>query len=351
MNTSNNKKALLVGNGVNLLDEQQSFSWGDLLTALKNRFDIKVDLDNVFKPFPLAFDEMQHLKGGSNHFEDKIKNLKQAISRTIREQLYGKRGYNQFHQALMNLPYNDYLTTNYDYSLELSYLPNFYDVKRSLAQDNLERKHSLKRHYLLDNDKKVWHIHGELYDSRKLSSHSRLYPEESLMIGYEHYSAYLSTIQTNINGKRGTQKVESQSLSVRLQNQTPSPFWLDIFFTHNLDIIGQALDFSENHLWWLLNLRAKLIKTNHLAGESGRSEVYVNNSIRFFYPVLNNDEIININEINNLNRILDKLNSAKKAKAIAEVLKAFRVEPVPIECDTYQEFYSKFIENDFNRNQ
>ena len=35
-----NKRALLIGNGVNLLDSSQSFSWGALLQELKNTYGI-----------------------------------------------------------------------------------------------------------------------------------------------------------------------------------------------------------------------------------------------------------------------------------------------------------------------
>ena len=74
-----NKRALLIGNGVNLLDPSQSYSWGALLQMLKTTYNIKVDLDNVFKPFPLAFDEMLHQKSGSNYFNDKVKTLKRQL--------------------------------------------------------------------------------------------------------------------------------------------------------------------------------------------------------------------------------------------------------------------------------
>jgi hypothetical protein len=88
-----NKKALLIGNGINQLDKQQSVSWGDLLNELKSKFDIDVDLENEFKPFPLGFDEMLHQKDGSNNFENKLKRLKISIRNNINKQLKGKLGY------------------------------------------------------------------------------------------------------------------------------------------------------------------------------------------------------------------------------------------------------------------
>ena len=36
--------------------------------------------------------------------------------------------------------------------------------------------------------------------------------------------------------------------------------WIDLFFTHNIHIIGLALDFVESDIWWLLTYRARLLK-------------------------------------------------------------------------------------------
>jgi hypothetical protein len=247
-----NKRALLVGNGVNLLNSNQSFSWGDLLQELKINSDIDVDLDNVFKPFPLAFDEMLHHKGGLNDFNENIKTLKQKISQNIKNQLDGKSGSNRYHKALMSLPYDDILTTNYDYSLQTSIAPDFLTHKNKLAVNKQEMKHSLKRSYFIFS-KTIWHMHGELFDSRSHSKLSKNYKEESIMIGYEHYTSYLEKIQENVRGKSGRQKGDDQSLMIRLRDNVSSPYWTDIFFTHNLDIVGQGFDYSENHLWWLIN--------------------------------------------------------------------------------------------------
>jgi len=333
-----NKKAILVGNGVNLLDSSQSFSWGALLQELKSSYGIDVDLDNVFKPFPLAFDEMQHQKPGSNDFNDKIKTLKQRISRGMIRQLEGKRGFNDYHEKIASLPYNDILTTNYDYSLQKSISEDFLTAKDKLAINKQERKYSLKRGYSV-SDKTIWHIHGELYDSLSYSELSKYYNEESIMIGYEHYTSYLERIQENIKGKSGSQKVDNQSLMIRLRNGEQSPYWTDIFFTHNLDIVGQGFDFSENHLWWLINYRA-----NAMRNTKPKYEVKINNKIRFFYPQINGEDQINFAELNNLKKLkelIEKKNGIQKSKAIAEVLKAFNVEPRPIQADSYQDFYEK----------
>ena len=336
----------MIGNGVNLLDSSQSFSWGALLQELKDSYGIDVDLDNMFKPFPLAFDEMQHLKSGNYDLRSKLKNLKQAIRQSIDRQLEGKRGFNGYHIKLASLRYDDILTTNYDYNLQKSIVPEFMQLKDKLAQNKQERKFSLKRKYKMpDAEKAIWHIHGELFDSRSHSDSSMSYKEESIMLGYEHYTSYLERIQENIKGKSGTQKVDNQSLMIRLRNRAESPFWTDIFFTHNLDIVGQGFDFSENHLWWLINFRANAIRKINV-----KHELKINNRIRFFYPRINGAEQININELNSLDKLIEKKNSVQKSKAIAEVLKAFKVEPKPIQCDSYTDFYEKLTSTDLNAN-
>jgi len=330
-----NKRAMLIGNGLNLLDSSQSFSWGKLLEQVKSEYRIGVDLDNIFKPFPLSFDEMQHTKSGDNSLNEKLKNLKKAIKRNIEDELTGKLGFNNYHKKIAQLNYDDILTTNYDYSLEKSISSNFITQKKKYAQNNQERKYSLKRCYKINSKTKFWHIHGELFDSRKHSLDSNSYAEESIMIGYEHYTEYLEKIQENIKGKSGTQKTDYQSLTIRIKNSKESPFWTDIFFTHNLDIIGQTIDFSENHFWWIFNYRANLIK-----GGKPKNGVCINNTIRFFYPILRNEQMIDIGDINDL---IKKRNSVQKSKAIAEVLQAFQVTPIPIECDSYPDFYDKLI--------
>lgn len=345
INSFQNKRALLIGNGINRIDPNQAISWGDLLNELKNQYGIDVDLDNEFKPFPIGFEEMRHQKKGGSSLEKKLKNLKTSIREIIDDQLRGKSGYNQFHTKMMGLGYKDILTTNYDYALEKSIMSDdFKTNKREYAVNKLERKFSLKRRYKMPlNNSFVWHIHGELESPRNITSRSNNYPEESIMIGYEHYSDYLEHIQENINGKKGKRISENQSIISRLKSDSIGDFWTDIFFTHHIDIVGLGLDFSENHLWWLLNKRATLIRNNPSNIEDGK--VVINNEINYYYPVLENDNTFNFNQSISFNEMVKKKNSFDKAKAIADVLKSFKVNPKPIVCNSHRDFYNKFLNN------
>ncbi|MFH6770267.1 SIR2 family protein [Gaetbulibacter aquiaggeris] len=345
INSFQKKNGLLVGNGINLLDHSQAVSWGALLNDIKDQYDIEVDIDNEFKPFPIGFEEMLHQKDGSSSLESKLKNLKQTIRRIIDNQLFGKNGFNEYHTKICNLNYDDILTTNYDYALELSIADDFKLKKsKTYAQNKQERKFSLKRNYgdFEKTKSNIWHIHGELESSRNISPNSKQYPEESIMIGYEHYSEYLEQIQENINGKKGKRIADNQSVISRIKNKTTGTFWTDAFFTHNLDIIGFGFDFSENHLWWLLNRRAMLIRSNE--EHNGNSDaVQINNTINYYYPDMPDNYNININDQDAFKKLIQKMNMAKRTKAIGDVLKSFKVNPKPIPCNTYNEFYDEFI--------
>jgi hypothetical protein len=331
------KRALLIGNGVNRLKPEESYSWGDLLSKLKDQGDFPVDLNNSLKPFPLAFDEVLHANKSELELKEKLRKLKKKIRESIERQLEHKNGWNEYHRKLVFLGYDDILTTNYDYSFQLSADENFFERKTDWAVNKQEYKHSLKRCYAIPEiNTKIWHIHGELFDSRNLSDESSYYHEESIMIGYAHYVSYLNKINENIKGKSGNQEIDNQSLMVRLRDKSDSPFWTDILFTHDVDIIGQGLDFSENHLWWLINYRA-----NSMRGEKQKHGVKINNKIRFYHPYIKND--MKSESSNGLD--IDRKIDALKSKAVADLLKAFCVESINIECESYEDFYDKFIKS------
>lgn len=333
------KKALLLGNGINRVIPKNAVSWGQLLEQLKKGFDIQVELDNPFKPFPLAFDEMLHRKSGLNELDDKLKRLKKYIRLAFEELSKSRQGYNLFHRQLIDQQYTDILTTNYDYSLQLSVLgQDFFVQKQKLAENRIERMHSLKRRYRLPNrETRVWHIHGELFDSRTISPNYEGpdYNERSILIGYEQYADYLERIQENFSGDRNSDTWEKDSMVSRITNpKEDRVFWTDILFTHDLDIVGLGFEFSESHLWWLMKQRAKLIR--------GNSNVRISNTVRFFYADIQ-EETAYLEFLSVDRKGLKKIDSVRKSKAVAEVLSAFEVNAVPIPCRSHLEFYENLL--------
>jgi hypothetical protein len=338
-----NQKVLLLGNGVNLLDSDQSVSWGSLLQDLKKQYSLDdLDLKNEFKPFPLAFEEILHRAEGNDRLAVKARRLKESINNILKEQMAGKPGYNDFHKKIMQCNVDDILTTNYDYGLEKSILPDFEKMKRKLANYLVEVRHSLRRaYYIPEYNKRVWHIHGEMEDSRRLSPKSDYYHQQSIMIGYEHYALYLEKIQENMRGKGGIQKPENQSLATRIKNRVTGVYWFDYFFTHDIYILGLGMDFSENHLWWLINQRAILSRR-----KVSKNQFDISNTITFLLPEITKANTVKTKEIideTSFNKWFGKRAGVLKQKAITDILPAFNVEVVSIQAPDYTDFYDIVI--------
>jgi hypothetical protein len=226
--------------------------------------------------------------------------------------------------------FNYILTTNYDYAFETSVDVNFFAKKRTYAQDNKEVLHSLRRVYKI-KEKNIYHVHGELENNRKYDSNNyESYIEESIMIGFAHYASYHKKIMTNINRKNIENEIENKK----------SIEWPFLFFTNNIHIVGFGFDFSESHLWWLLQKRKAYI----------HDSIEIKNKIFYYMPkflVQNRDQLKFKNQDDLNERIKLEINQ-KKLEAKTEVLNSLGVNIIDIECNTsekrYFEFYDKVIE-------
>lgn len=334
------KRILLIGNGINRIFEGQTVtqrvensfvsvttpktpSWNDMLAIVSAKFGIPHSTNDHI-PAPVVFENIVNSKSGDRKHDARIRKLKETIASVIGNSALQA---NDYHRKIMEMPeYDDILTTNYDYCLEKSVIPDFMNQRASLAVNKDEYAYSLKRRYQIA-DKRVWHIHGELYNSKKVTgSH---YYSESILIGFEQYCLYLENIIKNIKDKRPVPQHNHQknwtylSLAQRMEdsgyNLKDSPFWVDRFFTSDVDIIGFSFDFSETHLWWLLSHRVRLM-------DEGR----VGNKIRYFYPDMD-----------------DTLDQTTKAAGIRYMLNSLNVECVPVRCKDYEDFYAKFVEGSY----
>lgn len=332
------ERAFFLGNGIHRTGHNIGISWGQLLQKISSSYDINTDLKNELKPFPLAFEEMVYAKSGSNDLQNKLKNLKTRISDILLEdakQLID----NEIHKGFMQSGVKEIITTNYDYNLEASCDTDFLSNKKSYSLNNLESKHSLYRGYNIEGVT-VRHIHGELKHNRNIASSEKNYSEESIMIGFEHYSDYFSKVQSIIKGESGKQsETEKKSVLVRIRDNDTIKIWTDFFFTHQLIFAGFSLDFSENHLWWLLIQREELKrKSNHF-------DVRINNEIIFCIPIFPIESILySINNEEDFNKLYRKKLSMDKNKGVTDILNSLKVVIDPIECDSYRTFYIKVIE-------
>ncbi|MBM3211249.1 hypothetical protein FJZ33_03450, partial [Candidatus Poribacteria bacterium] len=229
---SKREKVLLVGNGINRIGNQ-TVSWEDLLNNLKRHIHSgrNVDLSNEFKPFPLAFEEIVFYK--LRPYEESTKVLKDSIAETIT-----RLAPNDVHKQIMECRIKHIMTTNYDYSLEKALNPSFKMNDRNLTSTN-EEKHSIFRKYKL-KDKTIWHLHGESKDD-KYKNAKVFYASQSILIGFEQYSKYLSKIQDYCYGKTSYAK----SLVKRLEAYQNDPLrgfdvksWIDLIFVYDVVILG-----------------------------------------------------------------------------------------------------------------
>jgi hypothetical protein len=331
-------KALFLGNGIHRTRNNNGISWGELLQKISSTYGIDTDLKNELKPFPLAFEEMLYAKEGRNDFQNKLMNLKTRISEILLTDANSLID-NEIHRGFMQSGIKEIITTNYDYNLELSLDNNFLLNKKEYSINNLESKHSLYRGYKIAQVA-VRHIHGELKHNRNVEASDKNYPEESIMIGFEHYSEYFTKIQSIIKGESGKQNdAEKKSILIRIRDNDTGKVWTDLFFSHHLIFAGFSFDFSENHLWWLL------IQREELKRKSNKFDVLINNEITFCIPRLPNGSInYNIRSEEEFNNLYKQKLGTQKNKGVTDILNSLKVNINQIECNSYREFYLKVIE-------
>ncbi len=315
-------KAFLIGNGINRAISNGVKSWEDLLGNLSKSFSVDVDLTNEFKPFQLSFEEILFKKKGD--FDDNLKRIKTNIAKIFQD-----TPNNKLHETIMNSGVKHILTTNYDYAFEKVFIPGFKNESGQLPVSTRETVNSIRRRSIFkDKQLSVWHIHGEINDNKKFNSKDN-YPSKSIMIGYEHYSEYIGEMQKYI---RGEKIKEEKRLSDKLQEKEfEQTSWIDLFFTTDLVIAGLSFDFSEQHLWWLLNYRAK---------QKRRGNNNINNNIKYYYAEL--PEV----DINDLNEFAKRQTKRKIAKAKMELFNSLGVETVPIKCKNYEEYFLKTFDKE-----
>jgi hypothetical protein len=220
-------KVLLIGNDINNISN--SVTWENILSHLIKEFNCKITFSKS-KPLPFLFEEIYQ-----NVFEKGIYDERDITSEIISR--INEIKPNVIHEELIAMDVTHYVTTNYDYTLQKVILKNDFNYK-SFKNLGIKRetKFSIFRHNLV-NEKKFWHIHGEINSPK------------SLTIGYEQYGGSL-------------QHIRSYTIEDFLRNYQKTSFengksWIDLFFTSDVHILGLSLDFLEMDLWWLLIYRAQ----------------------------------------------------------------------------------------------
>ena len=231
-------QVLLLGNGLN--KSGGATGWTKLLQQIQSNKSLALDESVMEKvPYPLLA-----VLATGNHIDQAIKDspdLFYGCDKNALEQI------RQPLQALLNIGFDEILTTNYSYELERVANSKIAKDGRNCtslmrhtdAVKQAEPKYLLHPYNEVNNQAKtsrVWHIHGEV---RKPSS---------IVLGHYYYGNLLQRYQNELSGRKNKQfEREKDGLPPILDS------WLDAFIMGDVYVLGFGFDFSEFDLWWLLN--------------------------------------------------------------------------------------------------
>lgn len=272
------RNALLIGNGINCIDDN-GYEWGNLLNEIITKY-CHGKISYKEKPFPLLYEQI-YCYGINKTFFNEME-LKHFIRGKIK-----KIEENVVHKKLVSLGVNEIITTNYDYCLEKSL---------SVNQDSIENDSNLKENkynvfrYNRIKNTRFWHIHGEANRPN------------SITLGYEHYSGYLQKLRDFIvTHPNEDYKQRINPYKVRIKSYEVVS-WTDLMFWADVHMVGLALEYVEIDLWWLIDFRAR-----QFGKQKTKSKDIVRNTIYYHYPK-------------------DLLNSKMKLKI--EILESLKVKTV-----------------------
>lgn len=286
------KNTIFYGNGLNRLNEN-SISWLDILASLMTE-----DHSGEFE-YPNTFAYEKIFMSLLTHKTDKIEELE--LKNKIASQMKALKS-EGIYSELVDLDAENFITTNYDYSLHNTFKTAFKYKSRN-ASENL---YSVRRHHHYinkDSDKKIWNIHGEIGSVK------------SIMIGLDHYCGSVGKIDAYVKGKytltRNKEEVRIPSIGEKIEKSINDQYisWIDLMFFSNVYILGFGLDYSETDLWWILNKRARMINDG---------KIKINNSIYFY----------------------DSVTDEKK-----ELLESFHVKVIAKIDEDHKEFFDRAIKD------
>lgn len=283
------KHALLVGNDINNINNAES--WANLLQKMQEFCGVNIQNPDFLKPFPLFYEEIYLSTKRSKVPKEFL--LKQHIAELIKVIKP-----NRIHDRIRNLPVDDIMTTNYDFTLE-GCLP------KKAPSKIQERKYSLFRHFLVE-EKRFWHLHGDIQKP------------SSITLGFEHYGGQLQRLRNYMaTGTDYADKTLPKYPFVVRFRRNPSTTmysWAELFFTQHVHIFGLGLDFVETDLWWLLTFRSRTIH---------QGKIDVENTIFYYSP----------------------LNRKNKDRAKLDLMTAMGVEVIFIDENDKEAYYQQVIDS------
>jgi SIR2-like domain len=220
------KNILLVGNGPNFFSG--GVSWTDVVRATARRAQLQNQTEKVInEPLPLVYESI------AGRYASKERESRVAFARQMRA-----LAPNDIHRDLMDMGWENLLTTNYDHCLEKS-------TGRSFVPDNLasETTYSVFRRRS-HGTQSVWHIHGDVNGPR------------TMMLGMHQYGGYLQKLRGYLTNRAQHSPFVFGSDPKLIESGRHS--WADLFLRDHVHIVGLGLGYSEIVLWWLLAYKHRL---------------------------------------------------------------------------------------------
>lgn len=240
---TNYPTALFLGNGINCVEK--NVEWKTLIDNLILYADVKKEIDISGKPFPLLYEEIVLTSAAQGA------RTENDIKRFIAHEMMDMAP-NAVHQKIVEKSFPEIITTNYDHTLEKTV--GLEKIKWD-CNEQPERKYNIFRFNQTESGR-IWHIHGDA-DAF-----------QSITLGYEQYSGQLQRMRGYIaTGTGDTYKKTYPPLIRALHKSQPLPgqSWLNLFFTHQVHVLGLSLDFVEIDLWWLLSYRSRAFHLEKIA--------------------------------------------------------------------------------------
>lgn len=240
-------QVLLLGNGLNLAGG--AAKWPELIWKIKSNPKIQID-ESIIEgiPYPL----LTVLVTG-DQVDSEIKKNPELFCGCDDKMLNKIR---HFIQKLLEMEFDELLTTNYSYEIERTAYPRITQtgdncvklMRHTGGTKRAESKYLLHTYNEVKSSQKVsrvWHIHGE---TRKSCS---------IILGHYYYGNLLKQYQKFFDDRKNKQfENESKGRPPIMES------WLDAFVMGDVYVLGFGFDFSEFDLWWLLN-RKKREKASH----------------------------------------------------------------------------------------
>jgi len=253
-------KTLLFGNGLNQLTTGL-ISWKDLLDKIKK----KNKFDDLELPNTMIYERilLERPKLADGIF---------AVEGNIKSEIAVQMPYiptNEYYELVYNLGFKNYLTTNYDYSLNKKLLELGLFSKNNSTEDI----YSIRRNTsIIDKEDKevckIWNIHGEVDRP------------PSIMLGLDHYCGSIGKLDAYLKGtyefQENKKPVRVNSITDKIKQKEYDRYsWVELFFNTDIHILGLSLEYSETDLWWILNKRARIMNDK-------KTSVHISNQI-FYY--------------------------------------------------------------------